>query len=154
MSLAKVLPQKRKISYMKTLKKTLATNQQAHSITYWFELGDFYIRNRMYDLAEDTYRVAIELEPDNGWTYYNLGRAYMFAGLYDDAVPLYEKSIELFTNSKEKALSWNQLANAYRRLNEYPLAVAAYEKARILEPVKNPILARARASILSNCYAQ
>lgn len=153
-SMAKVLPQTEKLSYQKTLKKTLETNQQARNISYWFELGSYYFRNRMYDVAEDAYRIAIELEPDNAWAYYNLGKAYSFVGLYGEAVPLYEKSIQLFTNKQDKAQTWNQLGNVYRRMNEHSLAVAAYERARILMPDKNPMLARARASLLSNCYAQ
>jgi tetratricopeptide (TPR) repeat protein len=151
LSLQKILPTKEKVSYSQTLKKALKTNAEAQSIHYWLDLGDFYIRNRLYDLAEDTYRIAIELEPQNGWTYYNLGKAYMYTGLYDKAVPLYEKSIELFSRPKDKALCWNQLANAYRRLHQYSLALAAHESARLLEPKQNPMLARARASLLSNC---
>lgn len=151
-TIEKVLPQKEKISYRKTLKKTLETDQQAQNISYWFELGSFYIRQQMYDVAEDAYRIAIELEPDNAWAYYNLGKAYTFVGLYGDAIPLYEKSIQLFKNKKDKAQTWNQLGNIYRRLNEYSLAVAAHERARILMPDKNPMLARARSSLLSNCY--
>ncbi len=144
-----------KVTRSRMLRKVLETNKQARNIDYWLELGAFYIRNHMYDLAEDAFQVAIELEPENGWSYYKLGIAYMFTGLYKDAVPLYEKSIQLFQAKKDKALSWNQLGNAYRRLNEHSLAVAAYERARVLDPIKNnSMLSRARQSLLSNCYTQ
>ncbi|MBT3337960.1 MAG: tetratricopeptide repeat protein [Anaerolineae bacterium] len=147
-----VVKNKTSISRSRMLRKVLETNKQARNTEYWLELGAFYIRNHMYDLAEDAFQVAIELEPENGWSYYKLGIAYMFTGLYKDAVPLYEKSIQLFEEKKDKALSWNQLGNAYRRLNEHSLAVAAYERARNLEPAKNSMVSRARQSLLSNCY--
>jgi tetratricopeptide (TPR) repeat protein len=153
-SVHNVLPHKEKLSYRKTLEKVLQTNAQAHDIAYWFDLGEFYIRNRMYDVAEDAYRIAIELEPENAWAYYNLGKAYALVASYGDAIPLFEKSIELFRTKKNQALSWNQLGNVYRRMNEHSLAVAAYERARLLSPEKNELVARARATLLSNCYAQ
>ncbi len=150
-----VVRNKANTSRSRMLRQVLETNKQARNIEYWLELGAFYIRNHMYDLAEDAFQVAIELEPENGWSYYKLGIAYMFTGLYKDAVPLYEKSIQLFQAKKDKALSWNQLGNAYRRLNEHSLAVAAFERARVLDPVKNSnMLSRARQSLLSNCYTK
>ena len=153
LSKGKELPQTHEKVPLKAHKKVLTTKQQMYSISYWLELGAFYVKNRMYDLAEDAYRVAMEREPENGWAYYNLGRVYMFMGLYGDAVPLYEESIQLFTDKKDKALSWNQLGNAYRRLNEPSLAVAAYERAQVLVPVKGSMMSRARASLLCNCQA-
>ena len=145
---------KSKLSRSIVLKKVLKNNQHAQKIEYWLELGAFYIRNHMYELAEEAFQIAIDLEPDNGMPYYKLGIAYTFTGLYREAVPLYEKSILLFRQSKDKALSWNQLGNTYRRLNEHSLAVAAYEQARTLAPVKNSMLLRARQSLLSNCYSK
>jgi len=136
------------------LKKILETNKKARKVEYWLELGNHYVRNQMYDLAEDAFLIAIELEPTNGWTYYNLALANTVNGAYRDAVPLYEKSIHLFEKKKDKASSWNQLGNVYRRLNEPSLAVAAYEKARVLDPPKSSLISRARLSLMSNCYAK
>ncbi len=136
------------------LRKVLAANKKAGNVGYWLELGSFYVRNRMYELAKDAFLIATELDPNNGWPYYNLALANTVNGLYRDAVPLYEKSIRLFDKRKDKALSWNQLGNVYRRLNEPSLAVAAYEQARILDPQKSSIVSRARLSLIGNCYAK
>ena len=99
--------------------------------------------------------IAIELDPSNGRSYYNLALENTINGLYKDAIPLYKKSIRLFAKRKDKALSWNQLGNVYRRLNEPSLAVAAYENARVLDPFpKSSIVSRARLSLMGNCYAE
>ena len=137
------------------LRKILSTNKKAAKVNYWLELGSHYVRSRMYEFAEDAFMIAAELDPHNGWTYYNLALANTVNGLYKDAVPLYEKSIRLFDERKDKALSWNQLGNVYRRLNEPSLAVAAYENARVLDPPpKSSIVSRARLSLMSNYYAK
>ena len=136
------------------LRKVLETNKKARKVEYWLELGNYYVRNHMYDLAEDAFSIAVDLDPNNGWSYYNLALANTVNGAYRDAVPLYEKSINLFEEKKDKASSWNQLGNVYRRLNEPSLAVAAYEKARVLDPPKSTLLSRARSSLMSNCYAK
>lgn len=144
----------RKVNKNALLRKVLKKNKKAGKVDYWLDLGTFYVRKRMYELAEDAFLIAIELDPNNGWPYYNLALANTVNGLYRDAVPLYEKSIRLFDQGKDKALSWNQLGNVYRRLNEPSLAVAAFENARVLDPQKSPILSRARLSLMSNCYAK
>ena len=136
------------------LRKILETNKKARNVEYWLELGNYYVRNHMFDLAEDAFSIAVDLDPNNGWSYYNLALANTVNGAYRDAVPLYEKSINLFEEKKDKASSWNQLGNVYRRLNEPSLAVAAYEKARVLDPPKSSLLSRARSSLMSNCYAK
>ncbi|MCP4139269.1 MAG: tetratricopeptide repeat protein [Chloroflexi bacterium] len=137
------------------LRKVLETNKKARKVEYWLELGNHYVRNHLYDLAEDAFSIAVDLDPNNGWSYYNLALANTVNGAYRDAVPLYEKSIHLFEEKKDKASSWNQLGNVYRRLNEPSLAVAAYEKARVLDPPKSSsLLSRARLSLMSNCYVE
>jgi len=146
--------QVRKVNKNALLRKVLKKNKKAGKVDYWLDLGTFYVGKRMYELAEDAFLIAIELDPNNGWPYYNLALANTVNGLYQDAVPLYEKSIGLFDQGKDKALSWNQLGNVYRRLNEPSLAVAAFENARVLDPQKSPILSRARLSLMSNCYAK
>jgi len=147
--------QLRKSNKNTILRKILETNKKAATVDYWLELGEYYVRSRMYEFAEDAFLIATELDPSNGWPYYNLALTNTVNGLYRNAVPLYEKSIRLFDERKDKALSWNQLGNVYRRLNEPSLAVAAYENARVLEPPpKSSIVSRARLSLMSNCYAK
>ena len=72
---------------------------------------------------------AIELDRGNGWAYGNLALAYMQQGKYKQTVSLLLRSIELLDGTADKAVSWNRLASAYRLLNDYDNAVAAYQMA-------------------------
>jgi tetratricopeptide (TPR) repeat protein len=74
-----------------------------------------------------------------------------FQSRFEEAVPVYLKSIELFKDDKEKADAWNQLGNVYRRLNDYDNAVAAYKQAVKLNKETATLLTRARFSLLGNC---
>jgi tetratricopeptide (TPR) repeat protein len=46
-----------------------------------------------------------------------------------EAIPLFEKSLNLMETHDEKALSWNRLGNAYRQIGDYSRAVSAYQLA-------------------------
>jgi len=99
----------------------------------WCELGNAYFRMEAYDDAVQAYNKAIELAADSGWPYSNLALTLVAQGRSAEAIPLYQKSIELFTNPKDKAIAWNRLGNAYRKLNEYELALQAFQKADELD---------------------
>ncbi len=93
----------------------------------WNELGHIFARASSFDDAMDAYNKAIELDPAFAWPYSNLGLVHAQKGHFGEAIPLYQKSIELFGNNKDKAISWNRLGDAYRQLNEYDNAIAAYQ---------------------------
>jgi tetratricopeptide (TPR) repeat protein len=75
-----------------------------------------------------------------------------FQSKFEEAVPLYLQSIELFTDDAHKADAWNRLGNVYRRLNDYDNAIAAYQHAVTLNNAHATLLTRARFSLLGNCY--
>lgn len=100
----------------------------------WNELGNTYFKAGALDQAIDAYNKAIELNPRFGWSYSNLALAYTRKGRLSDAIPLYQKSIELLADKADQAISWNRLGDAYRLLNEYDNAAAAYETADRLSP--------------------
>lgn len=99
----------------------------------WYELGNAYFRMEAYDDAVQAYNKAIELAADSGWSYSNLALTLAAQGKFAEAIPLYRKSIELFTDPKDKAVAWNRLGNAYRKLNQYELALEAFQKADELD---------------------
>lgn len=119
----------------------------------WNELGNIYFNAGAEDEAINAFHKAIELDGDSGWPYSNLATIYAHKGRYAEAIPLYRKAIELLEEAKDKALLWNHLGDAYRRLNDPDKAAAAYSKATELDPSNANLLARARFSLLGNCRA-
>ncbi len=99
----------------------------------WYELGNVYFKMERYDDAIDAYNKAMELDPDFGWSYSNLALTLVTQGKHVQAIPLYRRSIELLEEDEDKAVAWNRLGNLYRKLNEYDLAVEAFQRADDLD---------------------
>ena len=95
----------------------------------WNDLGTVHLNAESLDEAAEAFSKAIELDRANGWAYGNLALAYMQQGKHKQTVSLLLRSIELLDGTAEKAASWNRLASAYRLLNDYDNAVAAYQMA-------------------------
>jgi len=100
----------------------------------WNEQGNVYLNAGAYDEAINAYNQAIEQDHGFGWPYCSLAFAYSLQGKYEEAIPLYQKSIELLGNNKDKAVAWNRLGHAYRRLGDDGNAIAAYQRAIELDP--------------------
>ncbi|MBI3737885.1 MAG: tetratricopeptide repeat protein, partial [Chloroflexi bacterium] len=99
----------------------------------WYELGNAYFQSEAYDQAADAFNRAIELNPQFGWAYSNLALALTTQGKHAEAIPLFQIGVDLVEEDKDKAVIWNRLGNAYRKLNEYGLAVQAFQKADELD---------------------
>ena len=99
----------------------------------WYELGNVHFRMKSYDEAAEAYRQAIEIEPGHGSACSNLALTLANQGRLAEAIPLYQKSIQLLRDDKEKAVAWNRLGNVHRKLNEYALAVEAFQRADELD---------------------
>jgi len=99
----------------------------------WCDLGTAYFRTEAYDQAIHAFKQAIELNPQFGWPYSNLALIFSTQGDHEQAILLYKMSIDLLHEKKDKAVSWNRLGNLYRKLNEYDLAVQAFQKADELD---------------------
>ena len=117
----------------------------------WNELGSIYLNTGAYDEAINSFKKAIELDETYGWSYNNLAALYIRQGQYKDAITLYQKGLKYIQEARAKALLWNRLGDAYRKLNEHDRAAAAYRKAMELDPDNVSLLTRARLSLLGNC---
>ncbi|HSG46048.1 MAG TPA: tetratricopeptide repeat protein [Anaerolineales bacterium] len=117
----------------------------------WNELGDSFSKAGSYEQASNCYRKVTEIAPNDGWSFYKLASSLAHQTKFDEAVPLYKKSIELFADDKDKADIWNRLGNVYRRLNDYGRAVDAYQNAVKLNNESKSLLMRTRFSLLGNC---
>ncbi len=100
----------------------------------WNAKGNAYFGNGAFEEAIQAYNQAIQLDPLFGEPYSNLALTYLTQGQYAEAILLYQKSIELLNSDADKALSWNGLGNAYRCVNDYDNAIAAYQKAAEFDP--------------------
>jgi len=127
-----------------------AEEENAH---LWNELGSIYLNTGAYDEAMNSFKKAIELDETYGWSYNNLAGLYIRQGQYKDAILLYQKGLKYIQEARAKALLWNRLGDAYRKLNEHDRAAAAYRKAMELDPDNVSLLTRARLSLLGNCRA-
>ncbi len=100
---------------------------------YWNELGNLYFIAGAYDPAIHAYARSIELDRGFGRPYSNMALAFVHTGRYPDAIELYHRSIELLTDAKEKAITWNRLGILYRQVKDYQRALIAYEEADRLD---------------------
>ncbi len=101
----------------------------------WNEKGNVHFKQENFEEAINAYNKAIQIDPSFGWPYSNLALVYFTQGKYTEAILLYQKSIDLLSSNKDKALSWNGLGNVYRCVNDYANAVIAYRKAAELDTV-------------------
>lgn len=99
----------------------------------WVDLGNACYRNQSYDEAVVAFQKAIELDPNLGWSYSNLALIYAEQNKHVEAKALYEKGISLLKEDCDKAVAWNRLGNLHRKLNEYELAIRAFQKADELD---------------------
>ena len=101
----------------------------------WTELGNFYTDAQSHEKAIHAYQKAIQLDGRSAQSYSHLAATYTHLGRHAEAIPLYQKAIELLDDPAGKASLWNQLGDAYHRINDFDNAVAAYRMADSLNPV-------------------
>ena len=130
--------------------KSVSAEDKPKDAFEWNEAGNIYFKAGSYDKAASAFLKAIDLAPEYGWPYSNLALVYCHKGRYPEAIPLYEKSIDLLKSDKEKSMTWNRLGDAFRRLNDHDNAMTAYQNAAELDADTNPLLMRARLSLLSD----
>ncbi|MCX6060361.1 MAG: tetratricopeptide repeat protein [Chloroflexi bacterium] len=99
----------------------------------WINLGDAQFKQGAFSEANEAYRKAVILDPEAGWPLGNLAMSLTSQGNTEEAIPLYKRSIELLTDIKDKAICWNRLGNAYRKLNDYENAFIAFQTADQLD---------------------
>jgi tetratricopeptide (TPR) repeat protein len=100
----------------------------------WTAKGNAHFNRGALDEAIAAYNKAIQADATYGIPYSNLALSYVTQGQFAEAILLYQKSLDLLDSDRDKALSWNGLGNAYRCVDDYSNAVAAYQKAAELDP--------------------
>jgi superkiller protein 3 len=129
------------------------TESNSENAQVWLELGNLFFKTSSYSEAVYAYTKAVKIDPTSGLAHSNLAMSLVIQGKYKEAASIYLKSITLFNNNKEKAISWNRLGNVYRKMNDYENAKKAYQNAIKLSNEKTSVLTRTRFSLLGNCYS-
>lgn len=101
---------------------------------FWNEIGNLYFISGAYEPAIHAYLRSIKLENTFGRSYSNLALAYVQTGKYQEAIKLYRRAIQLLSDNKEKATTWNRLGILYRQIKEYDNALEAYQRADLIMP--------------------
>jgi len=130
--------------------KSLKVEPDTKNAHVWNELGNVYFNTGSLEEAITAYSKAIDLDGLFAWPYSNLALVYVQKEKYAEAILLYQRSIELFSSDKDKAITWNRLGNVYRRLNNYDDAIACYQRADHLDPNNATRSLRSRFSLLGS----
>ena len=100
----------------------------------WSELGHLFYGAGAYDEAMRSYLKSIEFNQGSNEAYGKLASIYNLKGLHAEAVPLLLKGLEFSDKDSITAQLWNLLGDAYRKLDDYENATAAYRKADTFAP--------------------
>jgi tetratricopeptide (TPR) repeat protein len=94
-------------------------------------LGDAYSQNKEFAKAEDAYRHAIELDPDDPGHHHGLAQALLSQDKYAPALDEYKRLSELEPGTSENYL---RMAQLYRRLGKYDESESSLLRAKQLSP--------------------
>lgn len=115
-----------------TYKRTISQEDKKHAKALNNE-GERAYHAKDYERAIRLYMDSIELNPDDGQTYSNLGLAYQKAGNLAEANWANRKAIELASGSNAniiKASSYYNIARIYEQKGEYQNALEHFKKAQ------------------------
>ena len=107
--------------------------------TIWGELGNVFYTAGVFEGAYLAYKKAIELDANFGLAFNNLALLHVRDGEYLKAAELYLKSINMLDDNASKVVSWNNLGNTFRALDEYEQAEQAFRKADELDTEKTTV---------------
>jgi tetratricopeptide (TPR) repeat protein len=104
----------------------------------WNEIGNLYLIIGSPEDAIAAYAKAVEVNPESGWAYSNLGHAYFLKGEFGHALQMFRKSIQFMDTPENQAIVWNKIGDAYRALKDIDNAIQAYKKADDLDMRASP----------------
>jgi protein O-GlcNAc transferase len=114
---------------------SLATTPQLvvaqNNIEQLFQQGDAAETVGNNSQAETIWRQVLELEPNNGKAYNNLGNALRRQGKIDEALAAHQKALQLNPNDAEAYVGIGNVLNAQGKSEE---ALASHQKALQLNP--------------------
>jgi len=106
-------------------------SDEAASFDVLLGLAERYAAGKRFDLAEDYYKRALDIKPDDIKALNNLGFVYQASGKYDQAYDMFMRVIELTGGS---GVAYNNLASVVYRQGLIDSAEALWQKALISDP--------------------
>lgn len=106
----------------------------AHNPDCWMahaNLGGYYSRRDLFDLAQLEYRESLRLNPTNFMAYNNLGLDAARQGRLDEAMQNYSQALLLHSNYP---MAHYNLGNALARKGKFDEAIAHFDRTLELEP--------------------
>ena len=103
-------------------------------IDTWIDLANLYYQAGALDKAIAAYLNIIKQGCRFGNVYNNLASAYASQGSIREAIPHYQRCIELLSDPKERANVSIRLGECHRQLGDYDSAITAFKKAYELDP--------------------
>ena len=97
-----------------------------------YSLGDAFMKQENYIQASKSYSHAFALDPQNPLFGFNLAKALAAAGKHENALYYYQQvaGMDQFINHK----IYYHMGKSFFRLKRFPEAIAAYNKALLLQP--------------------
>ncbi|MBD3194706.1 MAG: tetratricopeptide repeat protein [Candidatus Lokiarchaeota archaeon] len=95
------------------------------------ERGKSFHEREQYNQAINTFKKALNLDPDNKDILIRIGLSYRLKKEYDSAIEWYEKALEI---DPDDVLALNNIGYAYECKEEIEKAIKMFEKALQIEP--------------------
>ncbi len=100
---------------------------------HWYNLGVLQFDLERYNEAADSFQKAVDYDPESTEALFNLGTALLRDQLYQDAVTVFSRQIDIDRNSD----AFLNRGNSYYALGEYDAAYEDYQSAIELD-ARNP----------------
>lgn len=107
------------------LNENILYAKDSNSSDSYIKVADSYFNMGKYQESLDTYKKALELNPNNPRVYYNLGYSYHKMGKNNEAINTFKKAIDLGVTNEH---IYNALGNCYYELNQYDEALNSYKQ--------------------------
>lgn len=123
--------------YQEIIDDIMQKDESEFTASDYFYLGSAYFQLKNDDEAQKYLNNAIQIDPNFPAPYYYLGGIHLFSGNYEEAIPYYEKCIELAGKKSKDTRPYQILGEIYEELGDYQKALEYFSKFYSLDK-KNP----------------
>ena len=121
------------MKYVAVIGILLALNANAQSSKAYTSRGNEYYLQLKFDLAEDQYRQALNLEPGSNEAKYNLANALMQQKKFREAIEVYTE-VTTGNNKNLRAAAHYNIGVSYTKQKDLPASIEAYKSALRINP--------------------